>query len=372
MLLKKVIMKRKINILIIGIFLIIPIQIYAQLSGPTIAFENKSHDFGDIKEEAGVVTHDYKFMNTGNQPLIINRVTASCGCTTPSWTKKPIAPGTKGYVKVAYNPRNRPNKFNKSVTVYSNASTKIVSLRIMGNVIPKPRTIEDDYPFLIGGVRFKTNHFSFVKVYKDKKKTLSIQVINTSDQNQNISFSQVPKHIQLKAIPVTLKPKQKGIIEGTYDASLVKDWGFVVTRVMIILNDIKDRNNRLTISATISEDFSGHTPEQLANAAKIKFQEKVYNFGKMKQKTSVEHDFVFKNTGKSDLIIRKVRSSCGCTAVSPKEKTIKPGQSSSIKAIFSSGTRIGRQNKSITIITNDPKTPNVILRVTGEVKNPAK
>jgi len=71
------------------------------------------------------------------------------------------------------------------------------------------------------------------------------------------------------------------------------------------------------------------------------------------------------------LIIRKVNSSCGCTAVSPKEKVIRPGQSSSIKAVFSSGTRVGRQNKSITVITNDPKSPNLVLRVTGEVEVPS-
>ena len=118
------------------------------------------------------------------------------------------------------------------------------------------------------------------------------------------------------------------------------------------------------------EGEEGMSEEEMARAPKIEFREKVFNFGNMQQRSSVEHDFVFTNTGKSDLLIRKVSSSCGCTAVSPKEKTIKPGQSSSIKAIFSSGTRVGRQNKSITIITNDPVSPNVILRVSGTVTAP--
>ena len=364
-------MKKNIYSLMVGLMLIIPLQLAAQQTGATIAFEDKAHDFGNIKEQAGLASYEFKFKNTGNQPLIINKVTASCGCTTPKWTKEPISPGGDGYIQVAYNPKNRPNKFNKSVTVYSNANPKVVSLRISGNVIPKPRTIEDDFPFLIGNVRFKTNHLAFVKVYKNEKKTLSIQVINTSDQNQTISFSQVPKHLKLKANPVTLKPKQKGTITGTYDAGIVNDWGFIVNRVQINYNGKENRKNRLTISATISENFSNLSPEQIANSAKIDIQEKVFNFGKIKQRTSVEHSFVFANAGKSDLIIHKVRSSCGCTAVSPKEKVIKPGQSSSIKAIFNSGTRVGRQNKSITIITNDPKSPNLVLRVTGEVQAPA-
>lgn len=351
-------------------FIAIPYSMYAQQTGSTIAFEEKIHDFGNIKEEAGLATYDFKFKNTGNQPLILNKVTASCGCTSPTWTKEPVPPGGGGSIKVAYNPKNRPNKFNKSITVYSNASQKVVALRITGNVIPKPRTIEDDFPFLIGNIRFKTNHMAFVKVTKKQKKTVSIQVINTSDQDQTISFSQVPAQLKLQAQPVTLKPKEKGVITGIYDASLVNDWGFVISRVSVTYNGKEDRNNRLTISATISEDFSNMTPEQIEDAAQIVFTERVFNFGKMKQKSTVEHNFTFKNNGKNDLLIRKIRSSCGCTAVTPSETTIKAGGTSQIKAIFNSGTRVGRQNKSITVITNDPKNPNIVLRVTGEVEAP--
>ncbi len=63
-----------------------------------------------------------------------------------------------------------------------------------------------------------------------------------------------------------------------------------------------------------------------------------------------------------------MKNSGGSNTANPKEKVIKPGKSSSIKAIFSSGTRKGMQNKSITIITNDPRNSRIILRVTGEVK----
>jgi len=354
---------------IIFLFMI-PLGLIGQHVGPNMAFQEKVHDFGDIKEEAGTAEYDFQFTNTGNQPLIVSQVTASCGCTTPSWTKAPVKPGEKGYVKVAYNPINRPGKFNKSITVYSNGEPKVVSLKIIGNVIPKPRTIEDDFPYMIGPIRYKSNHFAFVKVFKDETKTMSLAIINTSDQAQTISFDRVPEHLKLKAVPQTLKPNEKGIIEGTYDASKVNDWGFVVDRVNILYNGEGKPNDRLTISASITEDFEGMSTSERARAPKIEFEEKVFNFGTMEQRATVEHEFVFTNTGQSDLLIRKVSSSCGCTAVSPKEKTIKPGQSSSIKAIFSSGTRTGRQNKSITVITNDPNSPNVILRVSGDVKVP--
>lgn len=341
----------------------------AQQKYATISFDELTHDFGTFKEEDGSVTCTFSFTNTGSIPLVINRVSASCGCTSPAWSKEPVAPGGKGYVEATYNPKNRPGKFSKSLTVFSTAAKRAVVLRIQGEVTPRERTVADIYPYQIGDVRFKSNHLAFVRLNQGEKKTIQLQIINTSKKDQTLSFDQVPEHIHLIAVPETLKPQQKGYIEATYDAGIINDWGFVIDRIRVLFNNRAIGNNRLTISATIVEDFSSMTAEELANAAKIEFVDgKTFNFGKIDQKSKVEHDFVFKNVGKSDLILRKIKSSCGCTVVSPKDKVIKPGKSSSIKAIFSSGTRKGMQNKSITIFTNDPKNSKIILRVTGEVK----
>jgi len=345
--------------------------VMAQQKQATISFNELIHDFGTFKEENGNVTCIFSFTNTGSVPLVINRVSASCGCTSPAWSKVPVIPGGEGFVKATYNPKNRPGKFDKSLTVFSNAAKRTVVLRIKGEVIPKKRTVEDIYPYKIGDVRFKSNHLAFVRINQGEKKTIQMQIINTSKENQAVRFDQVPKHLQIKAVPEILKPQQEGYIEATYNAGVVNDWGFVINRIKVLANDQAIGNNQLTVSATIVENFTSMTAEELANAAKIEFVDgKTYNFGKMAQSSKVEHDFIFKNTGKNNLILRKIKSSCGCTAVSPKDKVIEPGKTSSIKAIFSSGTRKGRQNKSITVITNDPKNSRVILRISGEVNPP--
>lgn len=101
-----------------------------------LEFDGTSHEFGDVKETGGPIAHDFKFKNTGDQPLIISNVQASCGCTTPDWTKTPIAPGQSGFIKAQYNPLGRPGMFNKSLTVTSNAIEPSSVLFIKGNVIP--------------------------------------------------------------------------------------------------------------------------------------------------------------------------------------------------------------------------------------------
>lgn len=362
---KKFAMK-KTNVLIM-LLLIGSISLMAQTQKAKITFTEETYDFGKIAEEKGPVTKEFTFTNTGAQPLIIQNVKASCGCTTPDWTKDPILPGKKGFIKATYNPHGRPGPFNKSITVTSNAENSNVVLIIKGEVIPKPRTIEDDYPMQIGGIRLKTNHLAFIKVFNNQIKTDSVQIVNTSDENIKLTFNNVPEHLSVKAIPSELKPKQKGSIVVTYDGNKQKEWGFVMDRLDIMLNGKSEPNNRLSVSATIEEDFSKLTPEQKANAPKANFNTKEFNFGTITEGEVKDFDFVLTNDGKSDLIIRKVKASCGCTAVAPSETTIKPGKSTIIKASFNSSGKSGKQNKTITVITNDPDNASITLRVTGDV-----
>ncbi|MCU0441173.1 MAG: DUF1573 domain-containing protein [Bacteroidia bacterium] len=104
---------------------------------PEISFETVVHDFGNIKEGT-LATYNFTFTNTGKAPLILSNVQASCGCTSPEWTKEPIMPGQKGTIKAVYNSYNRPGVFQKYITVKSNALTTEVQLTIKGTVEPKP------------------------------------------------------------------------------------------------------------------------------------------------------------------------------------------------------------------------------------------
>ena len=102
----------------------------------TMTFEKTTHEFGDVKETGGPISYDFKFKNTGDQPIVISNVQASCGCTTPDWTKTPVAPGQSGMIKAQYNPLGRPGHFNKSLTITSNAIEATTMLYIKGNVVP--------------------------------------------------------------------------------------------------------------------------------------------------------------------------------------------------------------------------------------------
>ncbi|MCM1449334.1 MAG: DUF1573 domain-containing protein [Clostridiales bacterium] len=114
--------------------------ISAWAAGPGIEFAENSYNFGNIEEDGGPVSHEFVFTNTGDEPLVIMSVTASCGCTKPEFSSKPVKPGKSGKIKVTYLPTGRPGEFNKNVRVKTNAQRpKRVTLKISGVVIPENR-----------------------------------------------------------------------------------------------------------------------------------------------------------------------------------------------------------------------------------------
>ncbi len=345
--------------------LLVPAQ--SQTVEPKISFDENSHDFGKFNESDGKVTHKFEFVNTGGSDLLVQNVTASCGCTAPRWTREPVRPGGKGFVAATYNPAGRPGSFRKYVTVISNSDPGSVRLTISGEVTAKPKTIEDDYRYAMGPMRLKSNHLAFGNLKNTSVSEKRLEVINTSEEDIEVAFERVPGHVTIKAEPATLKPGQKGIIVASYDAPARNDWGFVIDRMGLKLNGVSDRNYSLVISANIEEDFSVMSAEELASAPSIGVDSPEFLFGKINQGEKVEHVYVITNSGKSDLHIRKVKASCGCTAVQPEKQVIAPGESVNIKTVFNSAGKVGNQNKTVTIITNDPKNSKLILWVKGEV-----
>mgnify|MGYP003624701876 CR=1 FL=1 len=342
----------------------------AQKTKPVMEFSSKIHDFGTLKEEKGKQLYSFEFVNKGTSPIIIKNVRSSCGCTSPDWSKAPVAPGQKGFIKVTFDPKNRPGPFNKSITITANTNPTISILRIKGAVTARVKTVQDSFPRLMAGLRMTNNHLPLTKVKNNEIKEAMLEVYNDTDSVMTVGFRRIPAHLNIKLVPETIAPKTRAKIIAVYDASKKHDWGFVTDYLDLLINGKFAPRNRLTISANITEDFAKLSDDELKNAPMLEFEEKVFNFGELTQGEKAEHTFIMKNTGKSDLIIRKTKASCGCTAISPASKVIKAGESTELKVVFNSRAKRGRQNKRITVITNAPKASSIDLRVMGNVVMP--
>lgn len=100
-----------------------------------IKFDKLTHNFGTFSESDPVQKCTFTFTNTGDAPLIIHQAVASCGCTVPTYTKTPVAPGETGTIEVKYNGKGRAlGHFKKTITVRTNATTEMTRLRIEGDM----------------------------------------------------------------------------------------------------------------------------------------------------------------------------------------------------------------------------------------------
>ena len=99
-----------------------------------ITFSETEHDFGQLDEADGSVSHDFHFVNTGTEPLVIKQVITGCGCTSAKWSEKPYNPGEKGVVRISYHPENRKMEaFSIPTEVFTNLKEP-ATLTITGKV----------------------------------------------------------------------------------------------------------------------------------------------------------------------------------------------------------------------------------------------
>ncbi len=362
-------MKRFLQALVYSLFLVL-LTNFAIAQGALAEFIETDHDFGDVKEEEGPITFTFEFVNKGNAPLIISNVKASCGCTTPGWSKEPVLPGEKGFVKAQYNPANRPGSFRKSLTVTSNSSAGGTSmLYIQGNVAPKPRTPADDYPTKLGDTRFKYRSMNFGVITTEKPVTKSFDVYNDADVV--ISFAEkveAPDYIKVSYEPAILQPKTAGKVILTYDAQAKARFGYNSDNIKLFTDEASNGEKQLYVLATIEEYFPPMSDAEKAKAARLSFDKVNHDFGRISPSTQVEIDFPYTNTGRSPLNIRETRTNCGCTVSTVTKEDLKPGETGTLTVSFDPKGRKGTQQKTITVFSNDPTASAQTLTVKAYVE----
>ncbi len=217
-----------------------------------INFEESSHDFGQI-EEGTVAVHEFTFINSGDQPLIISTVKASCGCTTPFWTKEPILPGKKGKITASYNSRNRPGGFNKSITVTSNArhSSKMVYIKGMAvkpeglqplftaeQLEKSPKIEIDNKNLQLGKVQVGKGQKFILNIQNDGESPLHLKGIHASCQCLRLH--------QGKSI--VIDPHAKGELALDF---LPSKLGAFSHKAKVVSNDLIQPNYEITITGQV-------------------------------------------------------------------------------------------------------------------------
>ena len=339
-----------------------------QVSKP-LQFNEEIFDFGSIKEQAGPVMHEFSFTNNSSRPITILKVQASCGCTTPDWSKSPVAPGKSGFIQASFNPAGRPGYFNKSLTVTTDFDSNPVILQIKGQVAVEGETEVIQFQAANGSWKLKSGSFNLGKVFTNDEYTVrDFQVLNSGTKPVTFSGKYVgPAYVKIDVQPKTLAPGEKGNIKVSYNGKMKGKYGFQSDHVEILTDDESIPAKSFSVYATLEDEFPKLTAEELAKAPQLRVQYSTLDFGRLRPNTASVREIQFYNTGKKELDIKSLQGNCTCVTASAEKTSIKPGESSLIKISLNPQDRKGSLQKSVTIYSNDPQNPVQRITFSGYV-----
>ena len=190
---------------LLSILLLFTLTGSLQAQGGKIAFSKTVHDFGEIKEGT-IATHDFTFKNEGKKPLRLVNVRASCGCTTPEYSRAPIAPGASGFIKVAYDSNGRPGIIDRDVTVQTDGDPVYINLKIKGAVINDK--IKGPQLTQLGNLLFNEGTVNAGSVKMGSSFTHSVEYQVTGSKGVKILKVETPSDVEVKYFQFTSQPQE--------------------------------------------------------------------------------------------------------------------------------------------------------------------
>ncbi len=137
----------------------------------------------------------------------------------------------------------------------------------------------------------------------------------------------------------------------------------------IVLASCSNTDDKKITTDLVNNPLTAEKNADQVDMPKIELSQDFFDFGEMNQKESVNTEFILKNTGDAPLLIRSAKGSCGCTVPEWPKEPVAVGDEAIIKVTFNSGNKRGKQNKTVTLVTNAiPSTK--VLTIKGTVLVP--
>ncbi len=331
-----------------------------------LRFAEKSWNFGQIEETGGIVSHTFAFTNRADHPVVIERVYTSCGCTSTDYPRQPLRPGASGTFTVNYDPDGRPGRFEKHINIYYDGGRGNTELTVKGVVNPRPHTVEEDYPFTIGGgVRADAIYRAFGNTPQGHTKSMTVALVNTSDAAVSLAVEPVERSGLLEIdMPDRLKAGEKVLATLTYVMGKQPRYGIIGDSFRIAV-DGRTTDAVISTSAIGIDDFKGNG----RTAPKMRITPVFYNFGTVGAPSRQNIEITVSNEGDAPLVIRSVECRKDTRFGLKAGDVIEAGESRTVTMTFSVGAEaVDSVFGGAIIVCNDPARPMRELRVTADVK----
>ncbi len=334
-----------------------------------LVFEPAEHDFGTVEEAGGKVRCSFRGVNRGKRPVVLLDVVTTCGCTVPTFSRRPIAPGGETVVEVAYDPYNRPGAFDRNLYLYGPDRERLAVLRIRGTVAPRRRSVEELYPVAAcSGVRFSQSMASFTYIYVGAPMRAAVSVVNTADAPRTLELR--PRRasgLLTLDYPKQLAPGERSAVNLCYEIDAAAPRYGTIRDALEVWIDGRRCDELLLVAHGIGIDrpaSSGGT-----ELPKGEMSENILKFGTLDRRAAPERrQLTLCNTGEGPLQVRAVECSAPFSARLAGKASLAPGESRTIEVgIDASKADPGFATAQLLVVTNDPERPVRRVRLTAIV-----
>ena len=344
----------------------------AATAQPQATWLERQYDFGVFKEENGKVHCQMRVVNTGNEPLLIVKTQAGCGCTAIDYPEEPIQPGDTATVGITYNPSGRPGQFTKQALIFTNTIPKRTEVEITGNVIPTSETLDKQYPLRAGALRISQGNLPFGELVKGKNKTLYLSAYNSSTDTLIVSVKGGKSHIRPAVVPDTVPPARVTALTVHYSSAHAPLWGLNVDTLTLMSRPMTTEGRvdsaDVNVMAQIMEDFDQLTEKQRQDAPVVQVDcGDRLDCGTMTAGETITRSFKVTNKGKEPLVIRRlwVPDGEGITIKADRQE-VKRGKHAVVTVTVDSSLVNGDLvNVPLTLLCNDPESSRTTIRIVG-------
>lgn len=330
--------------------------------------DGTEHDFGAFAESTEPTECIFRYINAGDEDLVITGVRASCGCTTPRYDSRPLAPGDTASIVVAYDSQGRPGRFAKTVFVNANTVPKRSVLVIKGVVVGAPQTVAHRFPVDFGPLKMARASVILGQIMRRHVKSVFTDGYNGSTDTISPTIAYAPKWLEVTPTPRAVPPGERLSLSFYVNGDRVPLYGTNLDSVVIVPDSRHPEiRHTLGVSVDVHEDFAKMEPRDLARAPQAVADSELVNIACDGEGRAVLR---LTNRGKGNpLIVRRVYTlSPALEVTAPKGGKIKKGRSADVtislvrEALPSDGRPL---DATVFVITNDPVTPVITVRVTA-------
>ena len=337
--------------------------------GSALIFISTTLDLGHIAEDGGSVLGCLEARNCGEQPVEVKSVVATCGCTSTNYERGVVDAGESFTLQVRFDPMNRPGRIDKHIFVEVSDADQPIELRLAGYVTPRERSIDEIYPFdMGGGLRFNSNFRAFGYVEHGKSVELRVGYVNSSSKAIELVIRSVASSGVLSVeAPQRIEAQAAGDIVLRYSLPIdSRLYGSLDDRFEVLINGVKS-SILLTTNAVAVDNFD--VVDDIS-APRVDISKNIIKFGEVNCANVVlMQTFELRNVGESPLVIRSVEPTDEAVACSVKAGTVvSPGATLSVVVELNPSCIEDRDNPFVArlrFVTNDPIKPLHTVRVSA-------